>query len=437
MSNISLDFSQNLGKIKRMNAVNNGPCGSVVRGTYTGKYFRQAHIPYARTHDSSFFAGYGGEFTVDVHRIFENFDADENDPKSYLFEPTDTYIKQIVESGTKVFYRLGASIEHYHKKGTHPPKDFQKWARVCEHIIRHYTRGWANGFRYNIEYWEIWNEPECENADGSNPCWQGTREQFVEFYRVALKYLKEKFPKLKIGGPAFLCGYSDLIPVVLKDLKDHNVDFDFISYHVYSRIPEKMLEEEEFVQRYLKEAGFEGKETILNEWNYVKGWSGKDFTYTIKKIKEIKGASFVASVMLLCQTSTIDMLMYYDARPSGFNGMFNTDTFEPLPTYYTFKAFGELYRLGSYVGGGSDDKVYYNAAKNGEKSAIMLTYYEDKDKMPNKTVSLDLKNIDGEKTAKIYVADKKKKLRLVKKVLVKDLKELELKLFDIVLIKIA
>ena len=49
-----------------------------------------------------------------------------------------------------------------------PPKDYAKWARICEHIITHYTEGWADGFNYKITYWEIWNEPE------NIQMWQGT-----------------------------------------------------------------------------------------------------------------------------------------------------------------------------------------------------------------------------------------------------------------------
>jgi hypothetical protein len=60
---------------------------------------------------------------------------------------------------------LGASIEHGEKKGTYPPQDYAKWARICEHIILHYTKGWANGFHYDITYWEIWNEPDAVTFD--------------------------------------------------------------------------------------------------------------------------------------------------------------------------------------------------------------------------------------------------------------------------------
>ena len=98
-------------------------------------------------------------------------------------------------------YRLGVTIEWGSKKySCNPPQDFAKWARICEHIIMHYNKGWANGFEYGIDYWEIWNEPE------NPPMWTGTKEQFLELYKVSSKYLKEKFPEIKIGGYGS-CGF--------------------------------------------------------------------------------------------------------------------------------------------------------------------------------------------------------------------------------------
>ena len=98
MNKILVDFSKTLGKVKDFNCINNGPAGSTVR----------AHIPYARLHDSAFSTLYGGEYSVDVHRVFPNFDADENDPESYLFGPTDLYLEKITSVGTGIYYRLGA-----------------------------------------------------------------------------------------------------------------------------------------------------------------------------------------------------------------------------------------------------------------------------------------------------------------------------------------
>ena len=124
MKTLTVNFDNICGKIKPMNAVNNGPAGSRVRGVSSFPAYADAKIPFARNHDASFYSGYGGEHTVDVHRIFKNFDADENDPASYVFGPTDRAVLDLIEVGTKPFYRLGASIEHGYKYGTYPPKDY-------------------------------------------------------------------------------------------------------------------------------------------------------------------------------------------------------------------------------------------------------------------------------------------------------------------------
>ncbi len=417
MSKISVDFSKLNGKIKPMNAVNNGPTAPGVRNSFSNfEDYKALGVPYARNHDASFFTGYGGEHTVDVHRIFKNFDADENDPKSYIFEPTDKYLTNIKEAGTKVFYRLGASIEHGYKFGTYPPKDNLKWARICEHIINHYINGWADGFYYDIEYWEIWNEPDCYNADGSNPCWQGTNKEFCELYCVASKYLKSKFPKLKIGGPAF-CAVSSgkkLIADFLEAVRKSKAPLDFFSYHWYGSSPKLVGEKIKVARDFLDEYGFSDTETVLNEWNYVKGWRGDEWKYTLKAEKNLKGASFILGTMCMGQANPVDMLMYYDFRPCAMNGVFKNETYEPLKGYYSFKAFGELAKLGLSVDvvPVSDD-VYCCAAANGNEGAVILTYFDNLEATEYKEIELDIKLKSQNIRLQIFCLDVDKDLELV------------------------
>ena len=386
---ISINFLETYGKIKPMNAVNNGPAGSVVRQTGNDAAFAAARIPYARNHDAAFYAGYGGAKTVDVHRIFRNFDADENDPASYDFKATDSYVARTEATGTHVFYRLGAAIEHEEKFGTYPPKDFMKWARICEHIIRHYNEGWANGFSYGIEYWEIWNEPECCNPDGTNPCWQGTNEQFVEFFCTVVPYLRGKFPSLKIGGPAFCSpdgGYhADSVPkednlqhMLLSEMQKRGITMDFYSYHCYTSEPENLLTYIKNGEKILQKYGFAGMETILNEWNYNCGWLAENFTNGIEAILGLKGASYAAACMSLAQASSLGMLMYYDARPSAYNGLFKPYTLKINYTFYPFKMFGDLAALGKAATvEGLEKGLYAVAATDGKKHALMLTRFLD------------------------------------------------------------
>ncbi len=414
MNKITVDFTKKTGKIKPMHAVNNGPVKSgKVQSRGNFDEWVEIGIPYARNHDAAFFAKYGGEHTVDVWSIFPNPDADVNDPDSYDFTLTDLYTKTILEAGTKVFYRLGNKIEHWVKKyGTLPPKDFKKWAEICEHIIIHYNEGWADGYNWNIEYWEIWNEPDMRrDHDPHKETWGGTKAEFFDFYEIAAKHLKNRFPDLKIGGPA-LAHRIDWAEDFISQMKERNTPIDFFSWHMYGTGVEKFITKTELFRSMLDKYGYTDTENICNEWNYVRGWD-VDFVYSIETIISLKGAAFTAARMLAAQHSSMDMLMYYDARPCVFNGLFDFYTYRPLKTYYVFKMFNELYKLGkSYDVEIDAEDVCCVAAKNGENEAIMISFYNDNDE-DNSEKIIDLEINDGKEQYEIYLLDEEHNMEKV------------------------
>ena len=419
MEFVSIDFKKSMGKIKNMNSVNNGPLAKSVRCHDNFEDYKNAKIPYARIHDASFCHEYGGEFIVDVHRIFRDFDKDENDPESYSFASTDKYLAAIVDAGTEVFYRLGCNIEHYEKCGTYPPKDNLKWAKICEHIILHYTKGWANGFFYKIKYWEIWNEPDCTNADGSNPCWQGSEDEFIELFVVTFEHLKNKFPHLMIGGPSFayLPECYPFAEKLLNKLREKKLYLDFFSYHCYASNTDWLTYMINFAYELVNRCGQGQAELILNEWNYIKGWMGDEWKYSIKSEKGIKGASFIIAAMCIGQKLPVDMLMYYDARPCCMNGLFDTDTYKPLKGYYSIEAFSRLLDLGTCVESKSKNKdIAVCAATNkyGDESGILLTHYNDDDSTKEKEVRISILNPPDSYTVCYYVLDENRNMTLEK-----------------------
>jgi hypothetical protein len=413
MQNISFNFSETVGKIKPMHSTNNGPVYKFAadqRVTNLESY-REAGIPYARNHDAAFNATYGGEHIVDVNFIFRNFDADPYSPDSYDFTLTDEYLKVIEFAGAKVFYRFGSKIEHWPKKyNTLPPKDFKKWAVICEHIIKHYCYGWANGFNMDIEYWEIWNEPDLDADDSPNKrCWGGTAKEFYELYRITLDHLKTAFPNLKIGGPAIAhVGDGKWMRGLLDSLGD--IKPDFFSWHVYGATTDKVKNQIRLVRSILDEYGLTECESILNEWNYVKGWEGDIWKYSLGVMKNYKGAAFLAATMLMAQDEALDNLMYYDARPGGMNGMFTTDDVTVLrPGYYAFYTFNKLYRAGEEVKSKNEceDGTLYGVAARGDGiGKAMLTYYSDNDTLSEKKevkVSFENAAHGGKLKATVYM----------------------------------
>ena len=260
----------------------------------------------------------------------------------------------------------------------------------------HYTEGWANGFHYDIEYWEIWNEPDLDPDDSTNKrCWSGTEEDFARLYVIAAKHLKNRFPNLKIGGPASAGDEAWMERFLQRITKEENVPIDFFSWHWYWTQPYDMSIKGTRIKRLPEKYGYGKAESILNEWNYVRCWT-KEFVYTIKQIIGVKGAAFTSACMIAGQNNPdIDMLMYYDARPGTFNGLWDFYTMEPLKGYYPFYIFANLYELENQASSQSDDDdVYVVSAINNGKIGTMITYYSENDDLGTKIIDVTLDGCD-------------------------------------------
>ena len=414
-TDVVVDLNTKLGDVKIMNAVNNGPSAwrSDQTRTNFGDY-QALEIPYARTHDSAHCHAYGGWHSVDITGIFPDFSKDADDPASYDFVETDDYLKTMRAAGTEPFYRLGQSIEHWIKKyGVNPPPDFDKWASICEHIVRHYNEGWADGFQWNITYWEIWNEPDLKPAaDGRpSPTWTGTPEQFNDLFSKTALRLKKAFPKLKIGGPA-LAYDEQWADAFLAEMRRRNVELDFFSWHIYAVNPEPIAEKAARMRALLDKHGYTKTESILNEWNYVRNWSD-DWIYSLDvEMGEMnyKGAAFVSAVLTRCQRAPVDMLMFYDARVSGgMNNLFDKMSLEPSRGYYPFMAWAKMHRLGTEVAvkidGQQDIYVMAAVGPNGH-AGILVTRYLDDDNVT--AIELVKVRVEGRSLAdaKCHLTDK-------------------------------
>ncbi len=389
METLRFDLTGEGRPFKFLNATNGGPWHKrhvydQVRSNFA--HYKAARIPYTRNHDSAF----GNRFAHDINYIFPNFDADPYDPASYDFACTDEQILVALDADTKTFFRLGQSIEHEVRKHfTIPPKDFKKWAVICEHIIRHYTEGWADGLKLDMPYWEIWNEPDLDADDSPNKrTWGGTMLQFFDLYEITAKHLKTCFPHLKIGGPA-LAWNEQWGEEFLAQMQKRNVPIDFFSWHIYCTEPKWMVEKAERIQALMEKYGYGDAENHLNEWNYVKGWTD-EFQYTINAIHSIKGGMFLLSCICAAQDSPIDMLMYYDTRPSGFNGVFDYYSYAPLKGYYAMYWYGKFYDMAREIPSANKIENIYSLCGVDEKGKVLsiLGHYSDDDNAENKTVSL-------------------------------------------------
>ncbi|MBQ6824630.1 MAG: hypothetical protein IJP27_08240, partial [Clostridia bacterium] len=398
------NFDQIVGKIRAMHAVGQPPMAGTDCSAF--RYLKEAHIPYSRLHDVGIYKLLP---MVDISCIFPDFSKDEQDPANYDFEYTDYLISEMMNNDCPPIFRLGETIENAVDRGfrpryIHAPADPHKWARICEQIIRHYNEGWADGFRFGIRYWEIWNEADNGFQVGEGPVkaggpyrdinhmWVGSFRQCYELYVIAAKHLKACFgDQIMVGGYGSSGLYAIFIepekygaPVALQKnyrpryelmlqffyefldyVKEQNAPLDFFSWHSYSDV-DRSVAMEQFVERTLRERGFDC-EILLDEWNNAPA---------PEKIGTSYAAAHAAAMLLAMQNTELTVMNYYDARivSGDYCGMFNPVLRTPYCLYYAFKAFGELYCLGDQAKCTVEGEgLYAVAATNGGKKAVLLT----------------------------------------------------------------
>ena len=397
MEPILVDFSRSEGIIAPLHGVNNGPLSNHGYMDTSAEY-RAAGIPLVRLHDTC----YPRPNLVDIPQVFPDFSADPEDPASYDFALTDDIISGIIACGARPLYRLGTSIEHDRiKKHIFPPESPEKWAAICIGIIRHYTEGWADGFRYDMPYWEIWNEPDLtENM------WLGTPEQYQELYCTAAARIKARFPHLKVGGCAACSVWDrDFVSGFLRSVRDTGAPLDFFSWHWYGDDPESLRETAAEARRLMEEYGLGSAESICDEWNYMRGtmWvpARRDKYFrrdTYERQKNHFGASFTAACMTVMQQSGLAAAAYYDGQPSSsFCGIFDRYGIE-TKTYRVFQAFDALYRLGERTKAVSQTPGVYALAARGEGEAALLV---SNFAAPGETCPIRLAGL-GKGTAEIF-----------------------------------
>jgi len=261
--------------------------------------------------------------------LFPDASADPEKAESYNFGPTDKVLAAIRESGAEVYYRVGRSWG----ADMTPPADFDKFANVTRHIAMHYNQGWANGFHYNIRYWEFWNEP-----DGL--FWTTSPEQFYLLYAKTALALKSVDPALKVGGN----GLSHADPGRYRDgfieyCAAHKVPLDFFSWHTYadaSADPYDAVRLAREVRGVLDANGFFKAESILSEWNL-----SSDFRADEKaELRGAHNAAYIGAVLSYFEDAPLDHAHFYRGD-AAWMGLFDRQG-QYFKTAYAFKAMGKM-----------------------------------------------------------------------------------------------
>lgn len=387
---ITSDFTKIIAPLKRDIHGSNGAIKFSTAGIDSfEKEYSQLRFSIARTHDWPLWNQ--GQRCIDTHFVFPLEHLDPKVPENYVFGPTDELISRYTRLGEKILYRLGTSIEHsdVHFNAL-MPKDFNHYAEILAGIVRHYTRGWANGFHYDMMF-EIWNE-----ADLGEKMWSGTLPQFEQFFATVLARLKSEFPDVIIGGPAYTTHYTVYLENLLKACAEKGVVPDFVSWHTYAYTPEFVMEQTNIVRKLLDDNGFKDTKTCLDEWHYLESWDGISRNTSpelrskaIAILHSAKSAVFNLAVLAGWQTAPMDMACYYGASPDGNWGYRNTE-FQLDKNYFSMKLYGDLlltyaFRAETIT---DDTEIYSLAAVSSDRSRHALLVADWNAKLPQFQVNV-------------------------------------------------
>lgn len=378
----NVDFERKQGKIKPLGCINGGPLvgGAMLPHDMSAEY-SELKIPFVRCVMPDGSCGYN-QF-ICVHSIFPDFSLDEEDENSYNFGPTDRYLSKVRECGASIFYTLGETAEPYGRPiYAKAPSDAEKWARVCEHIVMHYNEGWADGYKWNIKYFEIWNGADREE------CFSDDRTRFFELYRLTANRLKERFPRIKIGGYGSM-GFAALNRISSTDKEREAIEFmqkffsyirkeetsaplDFFTWKCCASTPEELMMHAKYARAYLDNAGLKRTKSVVAEFNLA----AREKTPSV--FREEYPAQ-LASALILAQKSSVDMLFYSSSEPHDVaNALYTVDdgvTHRRYASFEILESFAEMRAMDFAVETGDDlsKEAYLLASRDSLHGVMMLS----------------------------------------------------------------
>ena len=384
---LKVDFTET---IRPMGCVgtNNGPIG--LYGDHT-EAFKEMGVKFVRFHETHLPTCK----CVEVPFVFRDFSADENDPANYYFAETDAVIKGAYDAGLEICYRIGMGSEvpketqifTFHSTDL---KDYEKYARIAEHIVAHYNDGWANGFHFGVKYWEIMNESDVIAY------WPMKKKLYVDFYSILANHLKKRFPDILIG-PCFANPVRVMpnpvgkgtIPNFMEALMQFHefarryrlgeYPVDFFPIHTHTKELPELRDKLNRIFPFLRDYGLDKTELITTEFNGIS--IQRCPVHHIRaffQMETMHSAVNVFSILIEFQRHGITKMAYYDADDrSHFCGLYNYDGTK-RNHFYSLKGFTMLGQGGNevYCDNGKSDNTAAMASYNGKDAYIAFTNLE-------------------------------------------------------------
>jgi xylan 1,4-beta-xylosidase len=280
----------------------------------------------------------------------------------YNFQYVDALYDAILKVGMKPFVELsfmpqalasGGKTVFWWKGNITPPKDYRKWERLIQALVKHWTERYG---AEEVKQWlfEVWNEPNLDIF------WSGDQAEYFKLYEVTARAIKSISSDYRVGGPA-TAGHAWVTPTINFAAKNH-VPLDFISTHDYGvrgigvdesgtqqlsliTEPDAIIGGVKGVRNEITSSSMPGLPLHYTEWST--SYSPRDpvhdsyisAPYILSKLRGIEGRADSMSYWTFT-----DIFEENGPVPSPFHGGFGLLNFEGLrkPAFYAYQFLNKL-----------------------------------------------------------------------------------------------
>jgi hypothetical protein len=238
----------------------------------------------------------------DPRSLFPDWDAPVDDPASYDFAATDEWVEAVHSIGAEVMFTIASSIP----ANKLPAHDVDLYGRVVEHVVRHYSQGWAGGPSKPIRIYEFGDQPDLGPLH-----FAGRPEEFYAMYRAFCDAVRRVDPSLTVGGPANAFPLEADAPYregFLEFVRQNDLPLDFFSFLWFtdgSRDPLDYRYVAAELRAVLDRHGFTDTDLTLCYWNYL--------AVPSSSAPAAEKGAFQAATAIYLQDTVIDHAFFFRA----------------------------------------------------------------------------------------------------------------------------
>ena len=325
---VNVDLSVNVGEVKAMHGVLNGPFSY---GSELSEIYKEISAPIIRLD--------GGDGACSLGDIFKWWGADPHDESSYTFSPADNVVASACATGAQIIFKLGFSKDIISRSNEGIPNvPTDTLVRICMKIVKRYRERGVGCF-------EI-----------SDICPSERRREVYSRLCEAIKLYDEDI----LVGASVSSELTGDDRELLKYCKKNHIPVDVLSVSSFGECVEDEADKIEKISAYLKNLGID-EVGIIAVISYAplssagiseipslfsplcSAESRKGF---FDKRRQTEGAAYLGAMMLrLGEIDGVIGACAHDCRPYSSPWCPLTDAYgNKEKPFYVYREFSRLYR---------------------------------------------------------------------------------------------